>query len=141
MVGHAVYGVVWRGRDFGGRIKFLTDALSRMGKNKFNIPEDILTFIRERDRSCAYCRKGMVFPYDRTKAIDSATIEHLNRDGPFYWEDGLSAEDIVICCGACNSSRGAKLLTEWFGSRYCVERTINSSTVAEPVQTYLLRNT
>lgn len=111
-----------------------------MANNKFRIPNDILRSIRERDKNCAYCHKPMFSPYDRGRAIDSATIEHLNREGPFYWKDGLAAEDLVICCGACNSSRGAKLLTEWFLSEYCLERSINISTVAEPVRSYLARN-
>jgi hypothetical protein len=63
-------------------------------------------------------------------AKDKATIEHLNRKGPFYWNDGLKAEDLVICCQSCKSSRGTKRLSDWFKSDYCVERRINSVTVA-----------
>jgi hypothetical protein len=55
---------------------------------------------------------------------DKATIEHLNRKGPFYWDDGLKVEDLVICCGSRNSSRGTKKLSDWFNSKYCVERGI-----------------
>jgi len=71
--------------------------------------------------------------------LSNDTIEHLNCDGPFYWSDGLQPEDIVICCGSCNSSRGAKKLTEWFTTRYCIEKNINAKTVAAPVRTYLRR--
>lgn len=111
-----------------------------MAKNKFNIPTEILDGIRERDKNCAYCRKTMVYPYRRSACSDSATIEHLNHDGPFYWETGLRAEDIVICCGSCNSSRGIKVLTDWFATNYCIERGIDKNTVAESVREYLTRN-
>ena len=73
------------------------------------------------------------------KRKDSATIEHLNFDGPFYWNDGLQIEDIVICCGSCNSSRGIMKLHDWFKTKYCVEKNINEDTVSKPVKEYLNR--
>src|SRR5262245_37269426 len=108
-------------------------------RNKFGIPEDQLSQIRWRDKECVYCRKAMIYPYVRSKQPDCATIEHLNFDGPFYWSDGLQADDIVICCGSCNSSRGVKKLAEWFRTQYCIEKNINAETVAEPVKSYLGR--
>lgn len=82
----------------------------------------------------------MIDPYERARARDSVTIEHLNCEGPFYWgEEGFFAKDIVICCGSCNSSRGKKTLPDWFASSYCVERGINIETVAEAVREYLFR--
>ncbi len=82
----------------------------------------------------------MIYPYVAQKRVDCATIEHLNFDGPFYWdEEGFNAEDIVICCGSCNSSRGAKRLAAWFQTRYCIEQNINVDTVAAPVKSYLRR--
>ncbi len=110
-----------------------------MANNRFGIPENVLSEIRARDKSCVYCRKTMIYPYRTNNRADSATIEHLNCDGPFYWCDKLEAHDIVICCGACNSSRGAKTLAEWFNTRYCVDRNINANTVAAPVRSYLQR--
>ena len=68
---------------------------------------------------------------------DKVTIEHLNRYGPFYWSDGLREEELVLCCGACNSSRGRKLLTVWFEASYCRAKGISSATVAEEVRQYL----
>lgn len=82
----------------------------------------------------------MFFPFDVDNRQDSATIEHLNFDGPFYWREGLKFENVVICCGTCNSNRGVKTLQEWFKSQYCVERNINKSTVSEPVKNYLKRS-
>jgi len=81
----------------------------------------------------------MIFHYDCSNRRDSSTIEHLNFDGPFHWSDGLQADDIVICCGSCNSSHGLKKLAEWFKTQYCIEKNINAETVAEPVKSYLGR--
>ena len=105
--------------------------------NRFGIPKNELRKIRERDKKCVYCHKLMVYPFDSKNQKDSATIEHLNFDGPFYWKEGLQIEDVVICCGECNSSRGAKRLSEWFKTKYCKSKNINKNTVAEPVKKYL----
>jgi hypothetical protein len=108
--------------------------------NKFGIPEIELKKIRSRDKKCVYCNKEMIFPFDVNKRQDSATIEHLNFHGPFYWKEDLDIKDVVICCGSCNSSRGIKKLRDWFKSKYCIERNINKNTVAKPVKEYLIRN-
>lgn len=108
--------------------------------NKFKIPDTVLQKLSARDGECVYCHKKMIFPYDINNRKDSATIEHLNFDGPFYWDTGLEAKDIVICCGSCNSSRGNKKLKDWFKTQYCIHRKINEDTVAEPVRDYLKRN-
>lgn len=110
-----------------------------MPDNKFGIPKEVIEAIRVRDVNCAYCGKEMLFPYDRKRATGSATIEHLNFDGPFYWKDGLLPEDIVICCGSCNSSRGIKRLEDWFASAYCVKNAICIESVSEAVRDYLKR--
>jgi hypothetical protein len=75
----------------------------------------------------------------RSKLADQATIEHLNRDGPFYAKGGLKKDDVVICCRGCNSSRRTRTLLDWFKMDYCVSRDINEDTVAEPVKEYLRR--
>jgi len=108
--------------------------------NKFGIPEDKLEKLFQRDRKCSYCHKKMIFPYDTNNRKDSATIEHLNFDGPFYWKDGLQIEDIVIVCSSCNSSRGIKPLFDWFKASYCRERNINEKTVSNSVMKYLKKN-
>jgi hypothetical protein len=109
-------------------------------KNKFGIPKKVLQKLHQRDKKCVYCHKKMIFPYDVNNRKDSATIEHLNYDGPFYWDKGLKAEDIVFCCGSCNSSRGRKKLTDWFKTNYCIARNINENTVSKSVREYLKRN-
>jgi hypothetical protein len=109
--------------------------------NKFGIPNSELIKILARDKKCAYCHKSLIYPYVRTNHQDCATIEHLNFDGPFYWKKGLQIEDIVICCGKCNSSRGIKKLQDWFKTKYCIDKNINENSVADPVKDYLKRKT
>src|SRR5688572_29072863 len=105
--------------------------------NRFGIPVNTIAQIRARDSQCSYCQKEMVYPPSGRRQSDWATIEHLNFNGPFYWKDGLQAEDVVICCGSCNSSRGVKELREWFKSDYCMSRGINERTVSSHVRAYL----
>lgn len=112
---------------------------SSMAKKNFGIPDKVLAELIARDTACVYCHKIMIYPYVANNSKNSATIEHLNFDGPFHWSDGLQTEDIVICCGSCNSSRGAKTLPDWFRTQYCMERNINETSVAEPVKSYLQR--
>ncbi len=107
--------------------------------NKFGIPEEKLKQIHTRDKNCVYCHKKMLYPYDVNNRKDSATIEHLNFDGPFYWKNGLQIKDIVICCGQCNSSRGKKGLLNWFKTNYCKHKNINENTVDSVVKEYLKR--
>ncbi len=100
--------------------------------------------IRARDRTCVYCHKAMRTSAEITAQggsyRDQATIEHLNCDPPFYVKDGLRIEHLVICCGACNSSRGRRELLKWFNLDYCKKRTIpiKGDNVAEPVRKYLM---
>ena len=108
--------------------------------NQFGIPQDVEQRLRAGFIICAYCRGAMQAHLGlRGCKGDKATIEHLNWEGPFYWSDGLKEEDLVICCGSCNSSRGKKTLRVWFASTYCVQRGISASTVADEVKRYLER--
>ena len=110
-----------------------------MAKKNFGIPDEALAEFAARDVECVYCRKTMIYPYSVNDRKNSATIEHLNFEAPFHVSEGLQMEDIVMCCGSCNSSRGAKTLPAWFESRYCIEKNISAETVAEPVKNYLQR--
>lgn len=105
--------------------------------NKFGIPPEKLQKVRERDKICVYCHKEMVFPYNRKDHSNSATIEHLSPVPPFYWKDGMQIDNITICCGSCNSSRGIKELDKWFKTEYCLKRNINENSIADPVKIYL----
>jgi hypothetical protein len=110
--------------------------------NQFGISRQDEEAIRVRDKACVYCHKTMRTAEEVKSGVggrrDQASIEHLNFCGPFYIKDGLRLEDIVICCGSCNSSRRDRRLWDWFRSKYCVKRNINAETVADPVRNYLL---
>ncbi len=112
-------------------------------KTKFGIPQDQLDEIVLRDEVCVYCQKEMINPFDIHNRSNSATIEHLNHRADWYSVQdfvgrGLSVHSIItICCGGCNSSRGAKPLRRWLESRYCKSRNINVDTVSPIVQRYI----
>ena len=101
--------------------------------NRYGILDRDLKKIRDRDKKCVYCHKKMTNLSTGGYRGDWATIEHLNHLPP--WDN---INTIAICCGSCNSSRGAKKLLDWFKSSYCTERNINKETVAEPVQEYIM---
>ena len=60
-----------------------------------------------------------------------ATWEHIDNNPKNL---GLN---VVLCCGSCNSSKGAKKLNEWFKSEYCEKGRINEKTVAATVKNWL----
>ncbi len=64
-----------------------------------------------------------------------ATWEHIINDASI-----ISRENIARCCVACNSSKGAKKLSDWIQSSYCKKRGINGDTVAEVVKKELQVN-
>jgi len=103
--------------------------------SRFGIPAEVERRIRARDTRCVYCGKG----FSRDSRKHMPTIEHLNEEPPFTWQEGLKEEGLAICCGSCNSSRGNKSLRDWFRTAYCTERVvpISGTTVAEPVKRYL----
>ena len=104
---------------------------------RFGISKESLQYLYNRDKKCSYCNKVMIFPYDTKNRCDSATIEHLNFDGPFHIKTGLNIEDIVIVCGSCNSSRGIKKITDWFKTNYCISKSISIYTVSDNVRNFL----
>lgn len=93
---------------------------------------------QERFKTCAYCGQTM-HAHQGVKGCpkDKVTIEHLNRNGPFRWSKGVREVELVLCCGACNSSRGTKILSDWFNSNYCRRIGIGVTSVAEEVRRYL----
>jgi len=107
--------------------------------SKYGLPADELLKIRARDTNCVYCSKIMISPWNTSNRRESATIEHLSPFQPFYMEHGMKLNNIAICCGSCNSSRGNKPLKDWFGTTYCLRNEINADTVLWPVKEYLVR--
>lgn len=102
---------------------------------RFGIPAEVERRLRERDASCVYCKKD----FSNSSQRDKPTIEHLNENPPFFWQDGLTEAGLAKCCWSCNSSRGRKTLTDWLRTPYCTnrDRPINHDTVATPVKRFL----
>ena len=100
--------------------------------SRYGLPKSEIERVRQRDAECVYCHKKMVRPGLDTKRQDWATIEHLNHLPP--WNNPRT---IAICCCSCNSSRGRRMILEWFKSKYCIKRGINPNTVAQPVFDYI----
>ena len=98
--------------------------------NNWGIPAWLEKEVKERDKTCVYCDIKMVdkMPtHGPRKTV--ATWEHIIND-----ETIISRENIARCCVACNSSKGAKKLSDWIQSSYCKKHKINKDTVAEVVK-------
>ena len=97
-----------------------------------------LGWLQPLEENCKLLKK-----YDSKKKGDSRSIEHLNHIqevdsvGRFIYEGKPISTIIAICCGSCNSSRGAKSLLGWLETPYCKERNIKYSTVALVVKNYI----
>lgn len=107
----------------------------RLGKmNRWGIPQALESEIRRRDKLCVYCHAVMKkHPHARGVPPDKATWEHIDNNDL----DPDSENNIVMCCGACNTSKGAKTLLEWFESEYCRSKNINERTVSVVVRKWL----
>ena len=86
--------------------------------------------IRKRDKRCAYCGVQLK-RHSKAKGVpsDKATWEHINNEDL----NPKNLANIVLCCGACNGSKGAKTLWKWLESDYCKDNKINERTVFSPV--------
>ena len=100
--------------------------------NRWGIPKDVEELVRKRDSSCVYC--GISF----TSAINThktrPTWEHIINDIRINGPD-----NIALCCGSCNASKGSKLLRDWLNSKYCITKEITKDSVATVVKEYLKR--
>ena len=103
--------------------------------NKWDIPQTLEDKIRKRDQQCVYCgvafKKCLPGSGGRKR---TATWEHIDNDAK-----NISEHNIVLCCSACNSSKGAKRLIAWLEAPYCTDlkRNINRNTVAPVVKRWL----
>lgn len=103
--------------------------------NVWGIPDWLEREVKQRDKACVYCGIQMIEKMPSRgprKAV--ATWEHIINDARI-----VSRENIARCCVACNSSKGAKSLSDWIQSSYCKDRGINKATVAEVVKNALQR--
>ena len=98
--------------------------------NNWGIPNWLEEEVKERDKTCVYCGVQMIEKMPANgprKAV--ATWEHIINDASI-----VTRENIARCCVACNSSKGAKNLTDWIDSAYCKKLGINKDTVADVVK-------
>ena len=91
--------------------------------NNWNIPGWLEKEVRERDKTCAYCRAEFT-PAKVSKKL-AASWEHIINDAKI-----VTRENIALCCCGCNASKGQKQLTIWLQSEYCKKRGIGPDSVA-----------
>jgi len=99
---------------------------NRVMANNWNIPSWLEKEVRERDKNCVYC--GVEFTPTKISKKTAASWEHIINHAKI-----ITRENIALCCGGCNASKGQKLLSDWLQSKYCKERDINSDTVSDTV--------
>lgn len=99
--------------------------------NRWNIPAWLEKEVRERDKACVYC--GVAFAIDAPHG-NRPSWEHIINDARI-----VTRENIVLCCRACNSSKGVHDLPAWLESAYCKRRGITAQSVAEVIKAALLR--
>jgi hypothetical protein len=93
--------------------------------NRWNIPRDLETIVRQRDKRCVYC--GCAFAKSDRKR--TASWEHIVNDATI-----INLDNIVLCCVSYNASKGARQLMDWLQSDYCKQRRISASTVSAVVK-------
>ena len=98
--------------------------------NQWGIPKALEEEIRSRDKICVYCGVPLREKISRDGSRKhAATWEHIINDAKI-----ITRENIARCCAGCNSSKGAKLLTDWIQSDYCKKKGINQRSVADVVK-------
>ena len=95
--------------------------------NNWNIPEWLENEVRERDKKCVYC--GIEFTSAKVSRKSTSSWEHIINNAII-----ITRENIALCCCACNSSKGAKQLSVWLQTKYCLQKSITSKTVAPIIQ-------
>ncbi len=102
--------------------------------NQWGIPEWLEIEVTARDKTCVYCGVLMLEQMPpRGPRKTAATWEHIINDARI-----ITRENIARCCVSCNSSKGAKRLSDWLNSAYCRKRGINRDTIAEVVRMALM---
>ncbi len=100
--------------------------------NRWGIPKDVEEHVKRRDLFCVYCGVSFVntIPTYKTRP----TWEHIINDIRI---NGI--DNIALCCGSCNASKGTKILEEWFNGEYCKSKGITPENVAVVIKEYLSR--
>jgi Fe-S oxidoreductase len=102
--------------------------------NRWGIPKEIEKIVLARDLSCVYC--GVAFINSDQNKKTRKTWEHIINDIRINGDD-----NIALCCGSCNASKGNKKLIEWLNSKYCETKGISKDTVAVVVRQHLEKTT
>lgn len=98
--------------------------------NRWNIPKWLEEKVIARDRSCIYCKVD--FTRSATDRRTKPSWEHIINDAKI-----ITLQNIALCCVGCNASKGAKEISAWFKSEYCISRGIGPSSVAPIVREFL----
>jgi hypothetical protein len=86
-----------------------------------------------RDMACIYCR--LVFSAPFTSRATCPSWEHIVNDVHL-----ITLDNVALCCGSCNSSKGKKSLREWLQSGYCVRLRITEQSIAAVAKAALASN-
>ena len=95
--------------------------------NRWGIPKQVEDIVKERDKTCVYCR--VEFNKEDNSRKYRPSWEHIINDIRI---NGI--DNIALCCMSCNSSKGSKPLKEWLKTDYCQRKGINYDAVAEVVR-------
>lgn len=100
--------------------------------NNYGISEQLEKEVRKMYKHCVYCGRKMK-PYLHTKGTpgDKATFEHIDNDGP------PTKNNIVMCCGSCNSSKGVNKLSDWLNTSYCIKHGISAEKLDPIIRRYI----
>lgn len=98
--------------------------------NRWVIPKDVEEFVKQRDLNCVYC--GISFINSVHTYKTRPTWEHIINDIRIN-----DPENIALCCGFCNASKGTKRLVDWLNSKYCLTKGITKDSVASVVKKQL----
>lgn len=101
--------------------------------NRWGISKEVEEFVKQRDLQCIYCGISFIDKIFNNKT--RPTWEHIINDIRLN-----QVENIELCCGSCNASKGQKLLIEWLNGKYCVTKNITKYNVAKVVKDYLNRH-
>ena len=102
--------------------------------NRWGIPKEIELIVIKRDLTCVYC--GITFNDADQNRRTRKTWEHIINDIRIN-----GAENIALCCGSCNASKGNKKLRDWLKSKYCEKMNIKKNTVSDVVKRHLEKTT
>ena len=98
--------------------------------NRWGIPKEVEEVVIKRDQHCVYC--DILFTESDHSRKTKRTWEHIINDIHINGPD-----NIALCCGSCNASKGNKILSEWLERNYCLKKGITKNSVASVVKAHL----